>query len=469
MRGLTRTSTEHIFHQGLRGGQLAAWALVILTWPVVLPASASDVQPGCCNGLEERIAELEAIAARSERRTTSLKVSGSISRALLFWDDGANRDVAVVTNDNDNSVATFEGETKDMPGGWSAGFVLDLDILSAGSSDVSQTNVDGVTAIELGDASIWVKNEHFGQITIGQTSAKGASSGASERDLSRTETVAYSGVADVGGGMRLRRAGISGSAGLLDLKWGDVIDSLDEPDGNIVVYDSPEIAGISVSALWGEDDIWNIGLGYDGHIPGTFEIAAGMAYNENLQGNLEDVPDVRTLSGSVSVLHTPTGLNLTYATGVREHISAFTLNDGRTIKPDGPSFHYVKAGLIAALTPLGNTAFYAEYGRFRDVLGSYADTATVEGLTGSSAGSACATARAACTVAGSTATVFGAGVVQHLSSDDEDGRSATHTQLYLGYRHFEADADLATKTGASARAAPLGGLDTLMTGVLIEF
>ena len=425
------------------------------------PVFAADNAVACCADLELRIAELEAAAVRTRGRTVELTISGVINRAILVFDDGQNHDAAIVTNDNDNSVVTIEGEAGALGNGWSAGFVLDFDILDAGSGDISQLDQQGFRAMELGELSIWLKSDRFGEVSIGKTSARGASSGANEQDLSGTEVAAYAGVTDVGGGFFLRRSDEHDAAGPLRVKWDDVIDSLDEPDGNVVTYSSPDFWGLSATALWGEDDIWNLAAAYHQTIGSEFQIAAAIAVNENHQGRVEDLPDHRTVSGSVSVLHLPTGLSLTGASGKRDFIQSLTLANGGAATPSSPHFYYAKAGWQGAIIQAGATAAYFEYGRFKDFLGRDADRRTIEGLANLGAGSACHAGGIACFVSESDAQVWGAGVVQSIWS--------TGTQFYLSYRHFGAGINLADAAGSHVSSTPLAELDLFMAGMLIEF
>ena len=230
-----------------------------------------------------------------------------------------------------------------------------------------------------------------------------------------------------------------------------------EPDGSIVAYETPEFASFALSAYWGEDDVWNIGLGYRAANVDQFVIAAAAAVNENLQGEIDGLPDHRTVSGSVSLLHTPSGLNLSLAGGQRQYIASATDNS--------PYFGYLKIGWQTVLVSAGPTAFYAEYGRFRDFLGSNTSADTVTGIDGGASSLdlnfVCAGANTACLVSDSDATIEGAGVVQHI-----DGAGA---QIYLGARHHQADIGLVDAQGTKVRAAPLSGFDTVIGGLLIEF
>ena len=49
---------------------------------------------------------------------------------------------------------------------------------------------------------------------------------------------------------------------------------------NMVRYDTPEIAGFTATANWGEDDAWEVGLRYKGEL-GDFKLAAAIAYGDS--------------------------------------------------------------------------------------------------------------------------------------------------------------------------------------------
>jgi hypothetical protein len=77
-----------------------------------VPASAADLGGDGVADLEERIAELEATTARKGNRKVSLEISGHVNEAVLFWDDGAESNAYIVTNDNERTRFRFKGKAK---------------------------------------------------------------------------------------------------------------------------------------------------------------------------------------------------------------------------------------------------------------------------------------------------------------------------------------------------------------------
>ncbi len=127
---------------------------------------------------------------------------------------------------------------------------------------------------------------------------------------------------------------------------------------NVVRYDSPTFGGFSVSASWGEDDMWDVAGRYAGEF-GGFKLAAAAAYNEVNDQNYNNiavglggfVPDMEYFQAGAFLMHVPTGL--------------FGLVNYGNLQVDGlgedPETWYGKIGLRTRLSALGHTVFYGEY------------------------------------------------------------------------------------------------------------
>jgi hypothetical protein len=465
----------------------AAFASVLVLGALTPAARAADLGGDCCADLESRIAELEATAARKGNRKIDLTVAGAVNRAILYWNDEEDRDTYVVNNKAEGSKIEFLGEAEkinDSP--WSVGFFMEFGLVDAASDAVDQNDDDAVGPLEIDELHFWVRHEKLGTFSMGEIGGSDTADDATEVDLSGTKSASYAGVEDIGGGFLLRRDDVSGAAGLTPVTWSNLIDHLAGISGSLVRYDSPALAGFAISAEWGEDDQWELGLTFDsdpeadegdgkegsngngaGSGPlGPFHVAAAISYAEDtdnidIVGDEGLIPDSKTIAGSFSILHKPTGLNFTFAAANREHPSHVVLTSGEIGTLRDSWFYYLKPGILLDISRLGHTGLYAEYGRYTDFLGRDADAELVEGLAGIPEGTACAASGDACLVDASEATIWGLGIVQHI--DDADA------ELYLGLRHHRAEVDLVDADGAEVGTSGLTDLVTVIGGMLINF
>src|SRR5882757_2736735 len=88
---------------------LLAAAGFIVGGMAVPSAKAADLGGDCCADLEERVAELEATAARKGNRKMSLTVYGQVSEAVMMWDDGGERNAYVGENAAAKTRFGFQG------------------------------------------------------------------------------------------------------------------------------------------------------------------------------------------------------------------------------------------------------------------------------------------------------------------------------------------------------------------------
>src|SRR5262245_26509847 len=90
-------------------------ACLVSAGSAVMPAPAADLGGNCCVDLEELVAELEATTARKGNRKVSLTISGQVSTAVMFWDDGRRSDAYVVDNTVSRTGFQFDGSAKINP------------------------------------------------------------------------------------------------------------------------------------------------------------------------------------------------------------------------------------------------------------------------------------------------------------------------------------------------------------------
>lgn len=435
-----------------------------------VPAMAADLGGDCCADLEERVAELEATTARKGNRKVSLTLYGQVNQAVMYWDDGTENNLYVVNNKTSTSLFGFEGNAA-INSEWSAGFRLEIETATANSDFVDQgfgggpTNVVGVadegrTALILRHANWFLDSKRLGRLTVGQQS--NSTDNIAEFDLSRTSAVSLSSVETWNEGFFIRNKdngnavlfpGVLALAGNTNFSLiGDLFrGNLDGGRGNLVRYDSPVIAGFILSADWGEDDDWAVGLRYAGEF-GAIRFVGGIGYHSGKIVDTDNVtslvgpnnfPDHEELVGSFSVLHQPTGVFFTFAGGGRNWqdpavagVADFT----------DEKFIYLKSGLVRRFFSLGDTSIYGEYYKIWDVGIEFTNPVL---------------AAAFGDVFKEEAHAFGFGVVQHID--------AAAMELYLAYRHYAAD-DI---TGFSVTTLPVVDndvrMDMVMGGARIKF
>ncbi|MCV0368093.1 porin [Filomicrobium sp.] len=408
-------------------------ALLLSTAAVTSNAFAADLGGDCCADLEERVSELEATTARKGNRKVSLEIYGQVNTAVMFWDNGKESNAYVVDNDISSTRFGFKGKAKISPD-WSAGFKIEIETQLAASNEVDENNDDGPQQINLRKAEWYLKSKTYGQVTVGQGSF--ASDGASHVDLSGTNVIAQ--FDDLKFGEKIDPRSIMSAGGQGDYDDYTRGGSYEYNRGNRVRYDTPTIGGFVASAAWGEDDAWDVALRYATEA-GAFKFAAAVAYGQFTDGtgslsndNVCESPaqggecqEAEIVTGSASLIHTPTGLFVTAGAARREFDNIETLGAAN----EENTWWGVRAGISQKFFSLGKTALYGEYqlhenDNFRGTLG----------LT-------------------SEAEIIGAGIVQKID--------AAAMELYLGYRHVEVD--------DNDPANSFDDLDVVTAGARIKF
>lgn len=449
------------------GSSLRAVLVSVGLLAIASPAWAADLGGDCCADLEERVAELEATAARKGNRKVSLEVSGHVNEGVLFWDDGWESNAYVVTNDNSRSRFRFRGKAK-INRDWEAGYRLEIGVRASNSKRFTQNDTVSA-AFDMRDLYWYVKNSTVGSFAVGLQST--ATDGITEINQAQTRDFAkYADIEDTGLGLSLRRTDgrLSAAYAYYNLLGGYG----DQPgDGekrfNGVRYTTSEMSGFTASAFWGRDDYWDVSLRYSGEYAG-FAVEAGIGYGEISDGNQTQTAcaaikavgprhdaKCRQFGGSVSIVHEATGLYTNFAAGIKTDaqiqqavlFSQINANDEQL-------FWAVEAGIEKKWNALGNTTIYGQYYHYD----GGANTRTLDAGFAGTAGPAA--------VVGTEVEAYGFGVAQ--------GIDAAALTLYLAYRHVEADiAALNTVSGVAQPGAasdvPLEPLDLVFAGGIIKF
>jgi predicted porin len=142
-------------------------------------AKAADLGGDCCSDLEERVAELEATTVRKGNKKVSITLYGKANHAVLFWDDGHEKNTYVVDNSYESSRFGFKGSAK-ISGDWSAGYKMEIEDVAAASNNVNQLDDDNGNRSGSGSADgrllflphsyMYINNKNYGEVRWGLTS-----------------------------------------------------------------------------------------------------------------------------------------------------------------------------------------------------------------------------------------------------------------------------------------------------------
>ncbi len=412
-------------------GRLLGFALFTFLNAAAALAQASDPI-----SLEDRVAALEASSAVHRADKMSLKVSGQVNRAVLAWDDGIETDAFLVDNIFSSSRFIFSGKAQ-VAKTVDAGFVIETEVRDAGSSNVDQTNDEGLDeanetgqSIRTRQAYWWVKSEDLGAVSVGQLSPA-TNSLIYYKLWFITVNTSPDTLATTNFSVRNNTGDLTG------LRWGALASVNDTPRGDYLRYESPTWRGFAVQGDWGENDAWDAAATYDGQL-GDFKISAAIGYYAE-----QEAVTANSTRGSLLVTHTPTGLYAHFGADRRSF---------ENLQREDAVVLYGHLGLIAKWTSVGPTTIFGEYVRYTDFFAGR-DAASVVGLP-------VAGASAADDYISSTDVErWGLGVMQTFDS--------ASTELYAHYSHYDAAVQVSDEEGASA--ARLKPWQSVLAGARVKF
>ncbi len=430
-------------------------------------ANAADLGGDCCADLEERVAELEATTARKGNRKVSLTISGWVAQQLLYWDDGEESNV-YITDTGSISIGShiaFTGSAQIVPG-WTAGYRINIEVMDNDSLTVNQFVDDGGNAFAGASTvgvenSYWfIKGDRYGTVSLGLQSGA-ADNQAILVDGSGSLIQANYVLYDVNGFLLRRNDGALTAINYGSLAAcqtfgngvGAAADCEGDPNNNIK-YTTPTFAGFSMSASWGEDDVWGISGRYAGEVR-DLKFAAAVAYThrtDEASGALAQAIANGGLDASAwqigaYVQHVPTGLFLYGAYSSEDSDTTQAARGAGQLGPEGDNW-YIKTGLRRQFNPLGHTVLYFEYGQNNDKINPALFDAGVSNT---------------------ELEQYGIGVVQEID--------AAAMSLWLAWRHYEAD-DIVCADQAAGSCAAVGlnngttqleDFDIIKAGALINF
>jgi predicted porin len=290
---------------------------------------------------EAEQAPVDKVVTSGGGERIKLGISGHVNRAVNIVDDGKDTDAYFVDNDNSESRVRFDGSAK-ATDDLTLGSTIELSIAPNKAGSVSQVDQETNNIFDQRITEVYLDSKRFGKLSLGKGYT--SSYGTASLDLSKTAVISYATISDTAGGMLFRQ---SADDVLTDVRILDAFNSFDGLNRrNRVRYDTPTFHGFRLAAAYISDQrydasLWWMGQGYGFKAVG----AAGVADTN------EDNTDFQ-YSGSFSLLHEDTGLNLTLSGGLLE----------RDIQSD-PKNVYTKLGWRKRFLPFGETAFGVDYTR----------------------------------------------------------------------------------------------------------
>jgi predicted porin len=283
----------------------------------------------------------------------SLKISGYVSRSVFYADDSESEQlfqsdggvsttrVRWIANGTVNETVTAGAMIEmSLPQSNAQG---SLSLAGAATGPAGATDSASASTWGIRHQFVWVKHKKMGKISLGRTNA--ASNGRSEVTFSAVNMIDDSSASNFGDGINfIDTTGATPSISTITV--GAAYTNIDGRGRNDVIrYDSPRFAGltVAVSALEGGD--WDIGADYRMKT-GPVKIRIGAQHNNNASTSV-------TVGGSTSIsmaaLH-DSGVNGTFAYGQQHLIET----PGRG---SDPRFIYFNVGYRAKIFGVGGTNF----------------------------------------------------------------------------------------------------------------
>jgi predicted porin len=277
----------------------------------------------------------------SSQERVKLSIYGMVNRAVNVVDDGKDTDAYFVDNDNAESRVGFLGTAR-INDDLSIGSKIELTIAPDKAGNVNQNDKEAGDVFDQRWTSVAAQSKRFGNLALGKGYT--ASYGTASRDLSKTNVISYVTVSDTAGGMLFRQ---EDDDVLTNLSIAEAFQSFDGLNRRSRLrYDTPKYKGFQLSTSLVTDERYDGALWWGGQGNGFRAIGAASIADPKI-----DDADLQ-YTGSLSVLHEKTGLNLTLSTGFLER-------DNESDKEN----YYAKLGWLKRFFAVGETAFSIDYNK----------------------------------------------------------------------------------------------------------
>ena len=269
---------------------------------------------------------VSAIPISASAAGVEFSMSGQISRALTFADNGVDTDTLFVDNNNSGSRLRLKGQTELTPS-LTAGVYWETQYQDNDSSAIDIGDSDNSSAFKSRIREVWFSGD-WGKAYLGQ--GNGAANGTSEVDFSGTTIADYSGNNLDDGISFVGSNGLHGTTSPADVsvKNGSVFGNFDGLSRNDRLrYDLPSFGPLSIAVSTGQDRS-ELGIRYSGELSGGTKIGAAIGIVDNDE-SFEQI-------GLSASLLLASGLNITLHHGERDL-------DAGGVDPEGD---YIKIGQI---------------------------------------------------------------------------------------------------------------------------
>jgi hypothetical protein len=269
------------------------------------------------------------VHAQESDAPPSFRFYGHFSPTLLSVDDGVSRYSDLVDNANSGGRIGFWYQTELGASTFKINGEISLGIrTSATLSQLYSPPIFEATSQSVRKSEAILETPRFGTFSIGQGSM--GSDGVTQSDLSGTTLANYVGISDVAGSYFFRTA----AGGFSTVRIQDAYPTFDGGRSQRIRYDSPEfdfsrLGSLKFAASVGteskdrnvtvNDALLDAGLYYHKQL-GDFALAGSVGVS------IADVAggEAPQIAGSFSVLHQPSGINLTVASGSRDNGGTYT-------------------------------------------------------------------------------------------------------------------------------------------------
>jgi hypothetical protein len=292
---------------------------------------------------------------------STLRLYGQVNMGVLSYDDGIDQKTYGPI-DNDNSTTRVGLRYNQSFGAWRFENVNEVRYAPFSTDNISVAHRSPNWDFDkhnIRKIDFTLAHGRFGKFWAGQGSM--ATDGIYEMDLSGTTVISNSNVAESASAqiIRLSDRSLPFTESLSGITIGDTFNNYDGPRRMRFRYDTPAFNGfvaavavrrnlLSDDAGVRDENIFDASLTYGGSFD-TVELTAGAGYYWEESGT-------SNWGGSVSALHTPSGINGAISIGGQDA-------DGGT-----GSYLYGKLGLVRELVDWGATAAAIDYYHGEDIL-----------------------------------------------------------------------------------------------------